>query len=316
MRDPQGIDFKTACSWNDRTLSFAFDTGTADIAGNAERDAVRRAFASWQALGRLTFTEVPLSASPDIVIDWRPAEYPDGHSMVGGILAHSDFPPGCSVVTSTLPKPVHFDDSEHVWSVGAAVGAFDVETVALHEIGHIVGLEHSTVAGAVMLPTIDYNTAKRTLTKDDIDGFRALYPPRVWWQLSDSGTGSWRRINTSSYRLPDLAFGDFTGDGRTDVFRASGTAWFISEGGTGSWRQINTSSLRLPDLAFGDFTGDGNTDVFRASGTAWFISRGRYRQLAADQHLLVAAARSRVRGLHRRRQDRCLPCERDGMVHL
>ena len=83
-------------------------------------------------------------------------------------------------------------------------------------------------------------------------------------------------------RLPDLAFGDFTGDGKTDVFRADGTHWYISEGGTGSWRQLNTSAVRLPDLAFGDFTGDGKTDVFRADGTHWYISEGgtgSWRQL-------------------------------------
>ena len=75
-----------------------------------------------------------------------------------------------------LPKPVHFDDSEHVWSVGAVSGAYDIETVALHEIGHIVGLAHSSVSGAVMAPTVSSNFTKRALTQDDIDGFLELYP--------------------------------------------------------------------------------------------------------------------------------------------
>ncbi|WP_380166949.1 matrixin family metalloprotease [Jannaschia sp. R86511] len=190
MADPPsgGIEFATTCAWTDRTLTWAFDTGTNDIAGNGELDAVRRAFASWQALGGLMFTEVAVGASPDIRVGWRPANDPD-HSMVGGVLAHADFPPGCSVVTNTLPKPVHFDDTEHTWSVGAVAGAFDRETVALHELGHIVGLAHSSVAGSVMAPTVSSNFTKVALTADDIAGFRALYPapPSAWSSWSSLG---------------------------------------------------------------------------------------------------------------------------------
>ncbi len=39
------------------------------------------------------------------------------------------------------------------------------------------------------------------------------------WFVSESGSGRWQQINTSRVRLPDLAFGDFIGDGKTDVFR-------------------------------------------------------------------------------------------------
>jgi hypothetical protein len=45
-------------------------------------------------------------------------------------------------------------------------------------------------------------------------------PRRPAWLISEDGTGRWRQINTSRVRLPDLAFGDFTGNGKTDVFRA------------------------------------------------------------------------------------------------
>ena len=175
--DPQdSTEFATTCAWNQRNLTFAFDVGTDDVAGTAEFDAIRNAIASWQALGRLTFTEVGVNDNPDVRIGWRPANDPD-HSMVGGVLAHADFPPDCGIITNTLPKPVHFDDTEHVWSVGAIQAAFDIETVALHELGHIVGLAHSSVPGAVMLPTVAANFTKRALTQDDIDGHNQLYPP-------------------------------------------------------------------------------------------------------------------------------------------
>jgi Matrixin len=102
--------------------------------------------------------------------------------MVGAVLAHADFPPGCSVVTSALPKPLHFDDTEATWCIGAVPDQFDVETVALHELGHILGLQHSSIGGSVMFATVSSNLTKRALTADDIAGIRALYPSQPEWR--------------------------------------------------------------------------------------------------------------------------------------
>jgi hypothetical protein len=171
-----GVAFSTRCAWPTPQLTFAFDDGTADTAG--EFAAVRSAFTTWAAAVPVTFTEVGFDQNPDVVIDWRPANDPD-HSMIGGVLAHADFPPACGVVTDSLPKPVHFDDSEHLWRIGAVPGAFDVQTVGLHELGHILGLQHSDVPGSVMFPSVSDNATNRVLTADDLSGIRALYPPVV-----------------------------------------------------------------------------------------------------------------------------------------
>ncbi len=181
-----GVAFAATCSWNRWSLTYAFDVGTSDAVG--EFQAVRNAFKTWAAAVPLTFTEVATSASPDILIGWRPANDPD-LSMVGGTLAHADFPPGCSVVTNSLPKPVHFDDSEVTWSIGAIAGQFDVETVALHELGHIIGLAHSSVSGAVMWPSVSAGTTKRTLTQDDISGAQSLYPSQSNWRWCNKCQG-------------------------------------------------------------------------------------------------------------------------------
>ena len=170
-----GVAFSATCDWQKAELTYAFDTGTNDVPGTDEFQANRNAFQTWAAVIPLTFREVGSGENPDVLIGWRPANDPD-LSMVGGTLAHADFPPACGVVTNTLPKPVHFDDTEHTWAIGAAPGAFDVESVALHEIGHILGLAHSIVAGAIMYPSIGSNRTNRVLAQDDISGVQSLYP--------------------------------------------------------------------------------------------------------------------------------------------
>jgi hypothetical protein len=172
--------FSTRCPWRQAVLSFAFDVGTLDIAGTAEFQAVRTAIATWQVVCPLPFNEVGPNQNPNVLIGWRPPNDPD-LNMTGSIIAHADFPPDCGIVTNTLPKPLHFDD-EHLWSTTGAATSLDVETVALHEFGHILGLQHSNILNAVMFPTIDLGELKRELTQDDREGILDLYSD---WRSAD-----------------------------------------------------------------------------------------------------------------------------------
>ena len=68
-----------------------------------------------------------------------------------------------------------------------------------------------------------------------------------------------------------LRFGDFDGDGRTDVLRALGTWIQVSWAGISPWQILTTtpSAVAISDLAVGDFDGDHNADIFWANGTEW-----------------------------------------------
>uniref|UniRef100_A0A2N9HK91 Peptidase metallopeptidase domain-containing protein n=1 Tax=Fagus sylvatica TaxID=28930 RepID=A0A2N9HK91_FAGSY len=102
----------------------------------------------------------------NIKVGFHRRDHGDGSAFdgAGGILAHA-YPPS--------DGRFHYDADER-WSVGAVPNAFDLETVALHEIGHLLGLDHSEVEGAIMWPTISSGRTQG-LHRDDIDGIKALY---------------------------------------------------------------------------------------------------------------------------------------------
>ncbi len=59
------------------------------------------------------------------------------------------------------------------WSTDGTDGTFDVETVYLHENGHVLGLGHSDVDGSIMEAV--YEGERRYLHQDDICGIQTIY---------------------------------------------------------------------------------------------------------------------------------------------
>jgi len=74
-----------------------------------------------------------------------------------------------------LEADCEFDDA-YTWSTATPtpVGAYDIETVMLHEFGHYLSLDHSTPP-AIMQPTVSSGTQRRALTSDDRNGCRVIY---------------------------------------------------------------------------------------------------------------------------------------------
>ncbi len=146
-------------------LTYHFENGTPDISGNDEWQVVRDAFAEWVNYAGLTFTETGtagLANSIDIL--WAAGDHGDGNPFDGpsGTLAHAYFP--------EFGGDMHFDEAENWTTTG---GGIDLFAVAVHEIGHALGLRHSENDAAVMAPF--YAGAISGLHPDDIAGVRAMY---------------------------------------------------------------------------------------------------------------------------------------------
>ncbi|CAM4362062.1 unnamed protein product [Lepidochelys olivacea] len=82
--------------------------------------------------------------------------------------AHA-FPPG-----ENFGGDIHFDDDE-TWTNDTRI-AFNLFIVAAHEIGHALGLDHSSNPKALMYPLYTYTgTRDFGFPEDDVEGIQALY---------------------------------------------------------------------------------------------------------------------------------------------
>jgi Matrixin/Carboxypeptidase regulatory-like domain len=174
---------------------FVSESGVPGVTPTDFQNAVGRAFATWQAVPTASITYQfagVTSASPGS---------DDGSSVLGfrsrpdldRVLASTSFLVDSS--TGALIESDIFFNSAFPWSVAAAgeAGRYDLETIALHEIGHFSGLGHSALgetelistggrrvlsAEAVMFPIAFAagSIAARTLKADDIAGISDLYP--------------------------------------------------------------------------------------------------------------------------------------------
>jgi len=269
-----------------RTLAYAFVLGTSDIAGRGERQAVQNAFQTWQHEIPIDFEEVGTANNPNFRIGWFAGTHGDDSPFdgIGNTLAHAFYPPPCG---GTFAGALHFDEAE-MWALAAGGANIDTETVALHEIGHLLSLAHSNVAGSVMFHT--YQGQRRALTQDDINGIRALYGRRgptldVLVHLEGIGDLSFRENEFAGTRGQSRRLEGFQLQLSPPVsglsmrymahLQGTGDVPFVNEGqfvGTrGQSRRLEGFAIELTGSAAANFNvfymahleGVGDTSVFR-----------------------------------------------------
>lgn len=208
---------------------FVTDQGAPGVSAQTFQETVGRAFATWQG--------VPTSA-----ITYQFAGYTrslpgedDGRSTLGflsqpeldRVLASTSYLVDGD--TGELIESDIFFNTAFAWSATGQAGRWDLESIALHEIGHMSGLGHSAIgeteivagggrrvlsAGAIMFPIAlgTGDTTGRTLKADDIAGISDLYPDGGFNDRTGSVSGRITKGGRGVFGAHIVAFNTATGE--------------------------------------------------------------------------------------------------------
>ncbi len=192
---------------------------------------------------------------------------------------------GITIVTNTLAgmpesetiveRDVQFNSTSS-WTTSAvntAGGPADFRTVAIHELGHVLGLMHETSKPSIMDPGPDPAFAVHRIYPDDQDGVRFLYPA-----AGPGPTGADLALDGVFFSPPGAGSGDEVSV--TYTARNTGTT---GSGGfragiylTGSLEPVPTDH-RLALVEEGDLPAGGSRTTTRSVTIPGGLPPGRYR---------------------------------------
>ena len=195
------------------------------VSVNDLQGALQRAFQTWQ--------DVPTASIEFSFAGITPVEpFEDDNLSVIGFQDHPEMERVLGATTflfdettGVLVEADIFFNSAFEWSTaaGGESNRFDLESVAVHEIGHFLGLGHSAIgetellaeggrrvlgSGAVMFPIAlgRGSTADRVLQPDDIAGVSDLYPAARFEESTGGVRGRVRKGGTPVLGAHVVAF--------------------------------------------------------------------------------------------------------------
>lgn len=166
-------------------------SGCADLNtlfGGAWESEIERAFSAWSAVADIDFVRV-VDQNEGFTDARQSGQIRIGahNSFESDTLAHAYIPANSPLVNHNPDGDIHFN-AERSWQVGNEGSGVDLFLVALHEIGHSLGLTHEDKDVALAIMNSVYNSNLTGLTEDDIKGIQAIYGPRSLTAVPEPGT--------------------------------------------------------------------------------------------------------------------------------
>lgn len=178
--------------------------GSDDLSDGSHTSALRNAIAAWNDVAN---SKIHLVEDTDSVersrTDWQAN---DLHLILFDENDDSGyFPLGSGTVAITpvwfqsdgtiIDADVLFNGNGFSFTTDGQGGAFDVQDVATHELGHLIGFDHSGWAGATMYPYVSPVVVEhRSLSEDEIHALHHVYPVGGFASI----TGTVRRASDST----------------------------------------------------------------------------------------------------------------------
>ncbi|MEZ6186517.1 MAG: carboxypeptidase regulatory-like domain-containing protein, partial [Planctomycetota bacterium] len=175
-------------SWGNPTVNFVIhEAADPAIADGSDETAVRLGFQAWDQVPASTIAFVEdQSPQSRARTDWRSD---DIHLVIWDTTNESGFFGGAAGLVAITPvdfdpssgaildADIIFNAKNYTFSTDMTPGTFDVQGIATHEVGHLIGLDHSAIVGATMNPFANQNdTRLRSLEDDDRAAAWSVYP--------------------------------------------------------------------------------------------------------------------------------------------
>lgn len=313
----------TGYRWNQKNPNIQLYLNSKDVPSGIKAESAQNAITdaadAWdEAVEQSLFTDdstVIIDDSKKVINPFSEEYAPDGFNLNGFMNLGNDYLSLTAFWTDLSEKDGYYSiiESDIVYNLdfkwtddekqAENTGKLDLQSVALHELGHTIGLgdlynlndgdERKLDYAQVMNL---YDGPQRTLGNGDLAGAQEMYgvpdsrsllQSRIGvlrdgaWYLDYNGNGDWDQgdgdvLNFfgTSGDLP--AIGDWNGDGRNKIGVLRNGAWYLDYNGNGIWDQGNGDVLNFfgtsGDLPVtGDWNADGKDDMGVLRSGEWYL---------------------------------------------